>query len=90
MRTGWEIESWIPAKTPARDFCAAKPSTATPTPAEASSDRPMFRTTSNCISRMAPEVSNSSADVMLRATVSRVRSARLFSSPTVSSARAPS
>ena len=47
MRTGWAMKSWMPAITPASDFCAAKPMTTLAMPAEARSERPTLRTSWN-------------------------------------------
>ncbi len=49
MRIGWVIDSWMPATTPASDFCAAKPNTTPSKPAEASSESPTLRTSWNCM-----------------------------------------
>ena len=53
MLTGWVMESWMPASSEDSDFCAARPMARPAIPAEASSDTPTLRTTSNCMSRSA-------------------------------------
>src|SRR5580700_4407654 len=53
-RTGCATENWMPPMIPANDFCAANPTTTPTTPADASSDTPTLRTTSNCMRTIEP------------------------------------